>query len=168
MGIPALQLQQQLFWGLCVTHSRLPVTSKHSWGWALNRSLDIFSLTASSSQIANASASPRIDCAGMPTWLVYPFQEKDDLHCEIFFFVKAEEVQNKETESLFVTCRWGHWKLSGNHIKDQIWCCFFIFWTIKDSYDFFKWDRMRYLSIVSVLTTVDGGRHAPCLEKQQE
>ena len=27
---------------------------------------------------------------------------------------------------------------------------------------------MRYLSIDGVLSTVDGGRHAPSLEKQQE
>ena len=31
---------------------------------------------------------------------------------------------------------------------------------------FLKWDCMRYLSIVSVLSTVDDGRHAPSLEKQ--
>ncbi len=36
----------------------------------------------------------------------------------------------------------------------------------RDSSDFLKWGRMRYLSIVCVLPTEDGGRCAPSLEKQ--
>ena len=37
----------------------------------------------------------------------------------------------------------------------------------KDSSDHFKRACRSYLSIVSVLPTVDDGRHAPSLEKQQ-
>ena len=38
----------------------------------------------------------------------------------------------------------------------------------KDSLAFLKLGCMRYLSMVSVLPTVDGGRHAPSLGEQQE
>lgn len=41
--------------------------------------------------------------------------------------------------------------------------------SLKDSLDFFEVVLcMEYLSIISVLPTVDGGYHIPCLEKRQK
>ena len=38
---------------------------------------------------------------------------------------------------------------------------------VSDSSDNLKWGCMRYLSMVSVLSTVDDGRHAVIVEKQR-
>lgn len=43
----------------------------------------------------------------------------------------------------------------------------FIFYSKRDSLFFLRWCCMRYLSMVSVLPAVDGGRYAPGLEKQR-
>lgn len=95
MGIPVLQLPQ-LFWRLCVTHPQLPPTSKHSWGWAFNRTLGVFQLAAFSSHIANSSASPKIDGADAPSWLLYPFQMSDGLYWEICLLLWRWEEQGKK------------------------------------------------------------------------